>query len=134
MPKAATLAAMSPGLVKGVERAPREPEGRFHALAHRSDVPALARASRRQRADAAGGVDGVTQEPYGRELEAHLQSRHARLQAQRYRPQPLRRVPIPKGQGKTRPIGMSACEAKLVQDAVREVLEAIDEQDFLRGS
>jgi retron-type reverse transcriptase len=117
-----------------VERAQGEPEGRFHALAQLIDVPALARAYRRQRADAAGGVDGVTQEPYGRELEAPLQGRHARLKAQRYRHQPIRRVHIPKGAGKTRPIGMSAFEDTLVQDAVREVLEVIYEQDFLECS
>src|SRR3989454_7762636 len=126
-----TLEDMSTGLVKVVERAQREPEGRFHALAHLIDVPALERAYRRQRADAAVGVDGVTKEQYGQELEAHLQGLHARLKAQRYRHQPLRRVHIPKGQGKTRPIGIAAFEDKLVQDAVREVLEVIYEQDFL---
>jgi RNA-directed DNA polymerase len=134
MPNASTLADMSPGLVKVVERAQREPEGRFHALAHLIDVPALERAYRRQRADAAVGVDGVTKEQYGRELEANLQSLHARLKAQRYRHQPIRRVHIPKGQGKTRPIGISAFEDKVLQDAVREVLEAIYEQDFLECS
>src|SRR4029450_2911322 len=134
MPNASTLEAMAPGLVQGVERAQREPAGRFHALAHLIDVPALERAYRRQRADAAVGVDGVTQEQYGRELEANRQSLHARLKAQRYRHQPIRRVHSPQGQGKTRPIGMSAFEDKLVQDAVREVLEAMYEQDFLRGS
>jgi RNA-directed DNA polymerase len=125
---------MAPGLVQGVERAQRDPEGRFHALAPLIDVPALARASRRQRAAAAGGVEGVTQAPYGRELEAHLQRLPARRKAQRYRPQPLRRVHSPTGQGKTRPMGMSACEDTVGQDAVREVLEAIDEPDVLRGS
>ena len=134
MPKASTLEAMSPRRVKGVERAQRDPAGRFHALAHLIDVPALARAYRRQRADAAVGVDGVTQEQDGREREAHLQSLHARRKAQRYRHQPLRRVHIPKGPGKTRPSGIAAFEATVVQDAVREVLEAIDAQDFLRGS
>ena len=53
------------------------------------------------------------------------------MKAQRYRHQPIRRVHIPKGQGKTRPIGISAFEDKVVQDAVREVLEVIYEQDFL---
>jgi RNA-directed DNA polymerase len=62
MPNALTLADRSPGLLKGVERAQREPEGRFHALAQRIDMPALERAYRRQRADAAVGVDGVTKE------------------------------------------------------------------------
>jgi RNA-directed DNA polymerase len=131
MASALTLETMSPGLLKVVERAQREPEGRFHALAHLIDVPALGRAYRRQRADAAVGGDGVTKEQYGQALEDNLQDLHARLKAQRYRHQPIRRVHIPKAQGKTRPIGMSAFEDKVVQDAVREVLEAIYEQDFL---
>jgi group II intron reverse transcriptase/maturase len=131
MAKAQTVEARSPGLFKVVERAPREPEGRCNSLAHLIDVPALARASHRQRADAAVGVDGVTKEAYGRNLEANLQDLHPRLKEKRYRHQPIRRVHIPKAQGKTRPIGISAFEDQLVQDAVREVLEAIYEQDFL---
>jgi group II intron reverse transcriptase/maturase len=83
------------------------------------------------RKDAAVGVDGVTKEQYGQTLEMNLQNLHARMKAKRYRHQPIRRVHIPKEQGKTRPIGISAFEDKLVQDAVREVLEAIYEQDFL---
>jgi RNA-directed DNA polymerase len=134
MPNASTLANMSPGLLKGVERARREPEGRFHALAHLIDGPALKHAFHRQRSDAAVGVDGVTKEAYGQNLEANLQDLHARLKEQRYRHQPIRRVHIPKAPGKTRPIGISAFEDKMVQDAVREVLEAIYEQDFLECS
>src|SRR5919198_5257367 len=134
MTNALTLGDMSPGLVKGVERAQREPAGRFHALAHLMDVPALERAYRRQRAAAAVGVDGITKEQYGQSLKANLQELYARLKAKRYRHQPIRRVHIPKGQGKTRPIGISAFEDKVVQDVVREVLEAIYEQDFLECS
>ena len=134
MTNALTLDDMSPGLVKGVERAQREPEGRFHSLAPLIDVPALERAYHRQRSDAAVGVDGVTKEQYGQHLAANLQELHARLKEKRYRHQPIRRVHIPKAQGKTRPIGISAFEDTLVQDAVREVLEAIYEQDFLDGS
>ncbi len=122
---------MSPGLLKVVERAKRESEGRFHSLAHLIDVPALTRAYQRMRKDAAVGVDGVTKDQYGQRLEDNLQDLHRRLVSKRYRHQPIRRVHIPKGNGKTRPIGISAFEDKLVQDAVREVLEAIYEQDFL---
>jgi group II intron reverse transcriptase/maturase len=122
---------MSPQLLEVVERARREPEGRFHALAHRIDVPALERAYHRMRKDAAVGVDGITKEAYGQNLEANLRDLHARLKTKRYRHQPIRRVHIPKEKGKTRPIGISAFEDKLVQDAVREVLEAVYEQDFL---
>jgi RNA-directed DNA polymerase len=131
MPNASTLEGMSPQLLKVVERARREPEGRFHSLAHLIDEPALARAYGRMRKDAAVGVDGVTKEQYGQELEANLQDLHARMKSTRYRHQPIRRVHIAKGKGKTRPIGISAFEDKLVQDVVREVLEAIYEQDFL---
>jgi hypothetical protein len=66
MPSALTLENMSPGLLKVVERAKREPEGRFHALAHLLDVPALTRAYRRARSDAAVGVDGSQRSNTGR--------------------------------------------------------------------
>jgi RNA-directed DNA polymerase len=131
MASAWTVETMSPGLLQGVESAQREPEGRFHALAQVLDMPALERAYRRQRAEAAVGMDGGTKEPYGQALEVNLQALHARLQAQRYRHQPLRRVHIPQAQGQTRPIGISAFEDPVVQEAGREVLEAIYEQDLV---
>ena len=131
MANAQTLGKMSPQLLKVVERAKREPEGRFNSLAHLIDVPALERAYRRMRKDAAVGVDGVTKDDYGQDLERNLRDLHERMKAKRYRHQPIRRVHISKGQGKTRPIGIAAFEDKLVQDVIREVLEAIYEQDFL---
>ncbi len=121
---------MSLQLQKVVERARQEPEGRFHSLAHLIDVPALETAYRRIRKDAAVGVDGVTKEDYGQDLAANLQDLHQRLKTMRYRHQPIRRVHIPKDGGRTRPIGISALEDKIVQGAVRDVLEAIYEQDF----
>ena len=131
MTNASTLGDMSPGLLKVVERAQCEPEGRFHSLAHLIDVSALERAYSRMRKSAAVGVDGITKEQYGQDRGSRLQDLHTRLRSKRYRHQPIRRVHIPKGQGKTRPIGISTFEDKLVQDAVREVLEAIYEEDFL---
>jgi retron-type reverse transcriptase len=95
MANALTLGDMSPELLKVVDRAKREPEGRFHSLAHLIDISALERAYRRQRADAALGVDGITKEQYGQNLEANLQDLHARLKSKRYRHQPIRRVHIP---------------------------------------
>ena len=95
MANASTLGNMSPELLKVVERAQREPEGRFHSLAHLMDVPALARAYRHRRKDAAVGVDGVTKEQYGQELEENLRDLHERLESKRYRHQPIRRVHIP---------------------------------------
>jgi len=60
MTNAQMLEKMSPQLLKVVERAKREPEGRFNSLAHLIDVPALERAYGRSRKAAAVGVDGVT--------------------------------------------------------------------------
>jgi group II intron reverse transcriptase/maturase len=101
------------------------------ALAHHIDQAALERAFHRIRGDAAVGVDGVTKEEYGRNLAENIADLHGRLKAMRYRHQPIRRVHIPKGNSKTRPIGVSATEDKIVQGALRELLEAIYEQDFL---
>ncbi|WP_437719850.1 group II intron reverse transcriptase/maturase [Sorangium sp. So ce861] len=131
MAGASTSGAMSPGLLKVAERARQEPKGVFHSLAHLIDVSALERAYGRLRKDAAVGVDGMTKEQYGQELGRRLNDLHDRMASKRYRHQPIRRVHIPKGQGKTRPIGVSALEDKIVQGAVREVLESIYEQDFL---
>ena len=100
-------------------------------MAYLIDVTALRRAYERLRSDAGVGVDGVTKEQYGQKLEKHLQELPRRLVAKQYRHQPLRRVHIPKEGGKTRPIGISTLEDKIVRGAVKQVLEAIYEQDFL---
>jgi group II intron reverse transcriptase/maturase len=91
----------------------------------------LGRAFERIRADAAVGVVGITKEQYGQDLESNLQGLHERMKAMRYRHQPILRVHIPKAPGQTRPIGISSTEDKIVQGALREVLEAIYEHDFL---
>ena len=127
---------MSPSLLKVAERAQREPYAQFHSLAHLIDVAALKRAFDRQRTDAAPGIDGVTKTEYGQDLERNLQDLHERLRTKRYRHQPIRRVYIPKeGQpGKERPLGISCFEDKIVQDVLREVLEAVYEPDFRDSS
>lgn len=131
MTGAKTSGNMSTGLQRVVDRARRHPEERILSLAHRIDVPALERAYHRLRKDAAVGVDGVTKAEYGRDLEDNLRDLHERLRTKRWRHQPIRRVHIPKSGGKSRPIGISTTEDKMVQDTIREVLEAIYEQDFL---
>lgn len=125
---------MSPEFLRVADRAKRDPRGRILSLARLIDVPALERAYGRLRRDAAVGVDGVTKEQYGRELERNLRDLYVRLRTKSYRHQPIRRVYIPKEQGTTRPIGISAFEDKLVQDALREVLEVIYEPVFLDSS
>src|SRR6185436_4809592 len=131
MTDATTSWNKSPGLMKVAERAKRHPDQRILALAHLIDEPALDRAYRSLRRDAAVGVDDVTVEEYGGQLAANLQALRAKMKAEQYRHQPIRRVNIPKENGATRPIGVSTVEDKIVQGALREVLEAIYEQDFL---
>jgi group II intron reverse transcriptase/maturase len=122
---------MSPGLLKVAERAKRDPQGQLLSLAHLIDEAALERAFGRIRKDAAVGVDGITKEQYGQELASNLHGLHGRLKGMTYRHQPIRRVHIPKGEGKTRPIGISSIEDKIVQEAVREILEVAYEPMFL---
>ena len=104
---------------------------RFTALLHHVDVEALARAFRRQKPQASAGVDGITVADYEQNLDANLQDLCARVHTGRYRPQPVRRVYIPKADGGQRPLGVPTLEDKIVQGAVAETLSAIYESDFL---
>jgi len=79
----------------------------------------------------ATGVDGVTKETYEASLEANVESLVMRLKQKSYKPQPARRTYIPKDEKSMRPLGIPAYEDKLVQDVLKDVLEAIYEQDFM---
>ena len=81
--------------------------------------------------EAAPGVDGETWRQYGKELEANLRDLSERLKRGAYRAKPVRRVYIPKADGRQRPLGVTALEDKIVQRAAVEVLNAIYETDFL---
>ena len=129
MPATSIADDKSPELLKVVERA-KDPEFTFLALAHLIDEAALTRAYHRLRADAAVGIDGITKEQYGHELERNIRDLHDRLRTKRWRHKPIRRIHIPKDNGKSRPIGISSTEDKVVQEALREILEAIYEPIF----
>ena len=79
----------------------------------------------------APGVDGVTWEAYGRDLEENLRDLSGRLKRGAYRAPPVRRVYIPKDDGRQRPIGVPTLEDKIVQRSTVEVLNAVYETDFL---
>jgi RNA-directed DNA polymerase len=121
---------LSPKLLKVVDRAKRDPQLQFLSLAHLITEEALKAAYDRIRKNAAVGVDGITKEKYGERLDANVRELHERLRNKTYRHKPILRVHIPKEQGKTRPIGISSIEDKLVQDAVRDVLQAVYEPVF----
>jgi len=122
---------VSSRLARVNEVARRDKGTRFTALLHHVDVAALDRAFRRIRRRASAGVDGETVESYERELGARLRDLHDRLHTGRYRPQPVRRVYIPKADGGQRPLGVPTLEDKIVQGAVAEVLSSIYEADFI---
>jgi group II intron reverse transcriptase/maturase len=86
------------------------------------------------RKDASAGVDGITHEEYQEDAMENIRQLHRRLKDGTYQAQPLRRVYIPKENGKQRPISIPSLEDKIVQKAMVEVLNAIYEQDFLNCS
>jgi RNA-directed DNA polymerase len=113
------------------QAAEREKGGGFTALLHHIyAVDTLREAYFRLRHDAAAGVDGETWEAYGEGLEERLQDLSGRLKRGAYRASPVRRVYIPKGDGRQRPLGVPVMEDKVVQRATVAVLEAIYETDF----
>ncbi len=103
---------------------------RFSALLHHVTFARLRNAFERLSKKAAPGVDGVTWQAYGEELEANLQDLLERLHRGAYRARPSRRVYIPKADGRRRPLGIASLEDKVLQRAVVEVMNAIYEADF----
>ena len=106
-------------------------EARFTALLHHVDADRLGAAYRALNPRAATGIDGVTWETYGRDLERNLQDLLGRVHRGGYRAKPTRRAWIPKSDGRQRPLGIAALEDKVLQRAVVEVLNGIYETDFL---
>ncbi len=103
----------------------------FTSLAHHIDRDMLHAAYVVTRKDGAVGLDGQTADDYAANLEANLQSLLDRFKSGQYVAPPVRRVHIPKGDGrKTRPIGIPTFEDKVLQRAVVMVLESVYEQDF----
>src|SRR5260370_20373798 len=115
--------------------AARDSKVRFTALLHHIyNVNALRAAYLSLKQEAAAGVDGETWRHYGEQVEENLRELAARLKRGAYRAKPVRRVYIPKADGRLRPLGVTALEDKIVQRATVEVLNAIYETDFLEFS
>jgi len=117
-------------LLSLTQRARENPKERFTSLMHLLTEDFLAECFGELERDKAPGVDGVTVKEYGANLYENLKNLMARLKSWRYRPQPVRRVYIPKRGGKKRPLGIPAVEDKVVQMAIKRILEAIFEVDF----
>lgn len=123
---------METKLARIAEVARNKPNERFTSLAHLINEDMLLQCHQEQKSQKAPGIDGVTKKGYADNLEENLKSLVERMKRQTYKPQPVRRVNIPKeGSNKTRPLGIPAYEEKLVQMALAKILNAIYEEDFL---
>ena len=116
-----------------IRAAARKDKGlKFTSLWHHVyDIARLRQAYLALKRDAAAGVDGQTWQAYGSKLEDNLRDLSDRLARGAYRAKPVRRVLIPKPDGRERPIGIPALEDKIVQRAAVAVLNAVWETDFL---
>ena len=117
---------ISTKLQRVAELAREMPQTALRTLAHHIDLDLLLEAFRRTRKDGAVGVDGQTAQEYAEHLEENLRDLLNRAKSGTYRAPPVKRVLIPKGDGKqTRPIGIPTFEDKVLQRAVAMVLEAV---------
>ena len=116
------------------DRVRENPRVRYTSLAHKLTVDFLKKCFGELKKDRASGVDKVTVKEYEVNLEGNLRDLVQRLKRKRYRPQPVRRVYIGKTKGGKRPLGIPTVEDKVVQMALKRILEPIFEVDFLNVS
>ena len=116
-------------------KAERDPEHRFRALSRLIDHRMLREAFARLKRKASPGIDGVSYAEYAKELGSNLGNLESRLKAGRYRARSVKRRWIAKaGSRKRRPLGIPVLEDKIVQQAVKMILESIWEADFVEES
>ena len=106
------------------------PDMIFTSIGHLINKELLKECHEKMDGDKAVGVDGITKEEYARNLEENLDKLVERLKRKSYKPQPARRVEIPKDNGKTRALSIYCYEDKLIQEALRRILEAVFEPHF----
>ncbi|MGD8402048.1 MAG: group II intron reverse transcriptase/maturase [Anaerolineales bacterium] len=128
--KASVLTSLQAIAKKARER----PGYRFRDLFRLLNEDMLRDSWRYIRKNAAYGVDRVSADEYGQNLEANIHQLVEELKRKRYRAKNILRRYIPKGNNKWRPLGIPATQDKLLQIAVKRILEAIFEQDFLNCS
>jgi len=120
----------SRGLLGVREAARRDKKMQFNNLLHHVTPELLEASFFELKKQAIPGIDGVTWAQYAGDFAARINDLHARIHRGTYRAQPSKRTWIPKSDGKLRPLGIAALEDKIVQQAVRRVLECIYEEDF----
>lgn len=122
--------AMVTGIDFISQRAARGPELKFDSVMHHINEGTLKASFHELGRNRALGVDGISWQEYGKNLDANIKGLLGRMKRMGYRPQAVRRVYIPKGRNAKRPLGLPTIEDKMVQKAMVKVMEAIYEQDF----
>lgn len=122
---------MTTELVRFTQWAREAPQRRYTSLMGMLCDPAGLRQSfDRQPGNKASGVDGIRKADYGEGVEERLAALSSQLRRLAYRPQPVRRVYIPKASGGRRPLGIPCFEDRIVQDRLAGILGAIWEPEF----
>lgn len=126
---------MNTKLQRIAEIAKTKPDEKFSALMHHINNEMLIQCHKELERNKASGVDGKTKAQYEEHLEENIENLLQRMKQFSYRPQPVKRVYIPKpGSDKKRPLGIPSYEDKIVQLAINKVIATIYEQDFLECS
>jgi RNA-directed DNA polymerase len=123
--------SVSIGLAGVRQAARRDKKMRFTTLLHHVDLDRLRTSYEELNPKAVPGVDAVTWKDYGQGLEDRLTDLKERVHSGTYQAKPSLRGWIPKADGRQRPLGIASLEDKIVQQAIRTVLEQIYEEDFL---
>ena len=121
---------METKLARIAQLSKENPDMVFTSVGHLINKEMLTDCHEKMDDDKAVGIDGITKEEYARNLDENLDKLVERLKQKSYKPKPARRVEIPKDNGRTRPLSIYCYEDKLVQEALRRILEAVYEPHF----
>ncbi|KHO61816.1 DNA polymerase [Thermoanaerobacter sp. YS13] len=123
---------METELTRIAEVVAKHPRDKLQTLVHFINEETLKQQHKKMTGNKAPGIDKITKEEYGENLTENIENLMARMKRQAYKPQPVRRVYIPKeGSDKLRPLGIPAYEDKLVQGIMADILNIIYEPEFL---
>lgn len=115
-------------------KAKTHPKHRFQNLYGLLNTESLYQSWGQLNKQAAPGIDGITISNYQQSLPENIKRLSLELKQKCYRANDIKRIFIPKSNGKKRPLGLPTVDDKLVQQSVSQILQSIWEQDFMRNS
>ena len=118
-------------LLRITEISKDNPKEKFTSIYHLINEDMLMMCHKELNGNKATGIDKVTKKEYAENLENNIKDLANRLKNKSFIPAPAKRVNIPKANGKTRPLGIAIYEDKIVQLALKKIIEAIYESKFL---